>query len=124
MKIKRIFSITIDLFIAMFIGLGIFVIITEIFNITDKLLYNILQFIWMTTVISIKDLSFKEGSLGKKICQLEITTTNNEKISNLIKILRNLTIFIWPVELLLVLILNKRLGDVIFNTKVIERNSI
>lgn len=120
MRTKRIFSIIIDLFITMFIGLGIFAMIIEIFNITNRLFYNVFQFILMTIIISIKDLPFKNGSLGKKICQLEILTTNNENPTNLVKILRNLTVYIWPIELVLLIVFNKRLGDILFKTKVIE----
>lgn len=121
MRIKRIISITIDFFIVMFIGIGIFVIIVEFFNITSKVLQDILQFILMSLLFFVKDLPYREGSLGKKICKLEVLKLNNERLSNLIKILRNTMILIWPVELVLLVLFNKRLGDIIFKTKVVEK---
>lgn len=121
MKTKRIISITIDFFIVSFIGLGLFFMAVELFNITNKELYNILEFIWMSLLFVIKDLPYREGSLGKKICKLEVLNLNNKRLSNSIKILRNFMILIWPVELILLVLFNKRLGDIIFKTKVVEK---
>lgn len=121
MRTKRIISIAIDFFIVMFIGLGSFFIAVELFNITNKELYNILEFIWMSSLFAIKDLPYREGSLGKKICKLEVLHLNNERLSSSIKILRNLFVLIWPVELILLLLFNRRLGDAIFKTKVVEK---
>ncbi len=121
MKTKRIISITIDFFMVMFIGLGLFFMAIELFNITNKEVYNILEFIWMSLLFAIKDLPYREGSLGKKICKLEVLDLNNERLSSSIKILRNLLILIWPVELILLLLFNRRLGDIIFRTKVVEK---
>ena len=57
--------------------------------------------------------------------KLEIVNKENEKPNKLILICRNLTVFIWPLEIILLLIFNKRIGDILFNTQVVEvKNNI
>ena len=116
MNFKRIFSIVIDFYITMFIGLSIFFIVTKTFNIQSNLLCDVLMII----LFSLKDLIFKEGSIGKIVCKLKLSTNDNKEVSNIFKILRNLTVIIWPIELLLLIIFNKRIGDMLYKTKVLN----
>lgn len=116
MNFKRIFSIVIDFYITMFIGLSIFFIVTKTFNIQSNLLCDVLMII----LFSLKDLPFKEGSIGKIVCKLKLSTIDNKEVSNIFKILRNLTVIIWPIELLLLIIFNKRIGDMLYKTKVLN----
>ena len=68
-----------------------------------------------------KDLFYKNGSVGKKIMNLEIEISSANKITVFSrKFLRNVPLLIWPIELLLVIIYRKRLGDYLFKTNVKE----
>lgn len=97
MKTKRISSIVIDFFIISFVGLIIFLVMDYILNINNKY-YDILQFIWMTFLFCIKDLPFKNASIGKRIMKLEIKSKDNESPNTLTLVLRNITIIIWPLK--------------------------
>ena len=116
MRIKRLISIFIDYMISLYI-------------MTPNLFLNIVNIKWEGIIIlvsfSMKDLIFKNQSIGKKIMKLEIVNKENEKPNKLILICRNLTVFIWPLEIILLLIFNKRIGDILFNTQVVEvKNNI
>ncbi len=123
MKLKRIYSIIFDCWFLMFIGISSFIIITTVFPIKNLLLYNSIKDIFMMGIVISKDLYFKNGSLGKKIFKLEIVTLRNERPTNLVKILRNLTIIIWPIECVLILIGKERIGDRLCKTKVVEKQA-
>ena len=116
MRIKRLISIFIDYMISLYI-------------MTPNLFLNIVNIKWEGIIIlvsfSMKDLIFKNQSIGKKIMKLEIVNKENEKPNKFILICRNLTVFIWPLEIILLLIFNKRIGDILFNTQVVEvKNNI
>lgn len=116
MRIKRLISIFIDYMICLYISSPI-------------LFLDIIKFEYEVIIIlilfSIKDLIFKNQSIGKKIMKLEIVNKENEKPNKLILICRNLTLYIWPLEIILLLIFNKRIGDILFNTQVVEiKNNI
>jgi uncharacterized RDD family membrane protein YckC len=70
-------------------------------------------------------------SIGKRIFKLKVINTkinNDEGKLNKLElipirlILRNLFIYIWPIEIILIMTENKRLGDLIFKTKVVPFN--
>lgn len=50
-------------------------------------------------------------SIGKRIMKIKVVDLNGNKASLFNLIIRNITIFIWPVEALLVLLNKERLGD-------------
>lgn len=66
------------------------------------------------TIFLFKDLFFNRRSLGKKIMNLEIHFN-----SYLSLIFRNISLFIWPIECILVLVTKRRLGDMLFKTDVV-----
>lgn len=59
-------------------------------------------------------------SIGKRICGLQITDRATQMRANSFKCaIRNITIFLWPLELIMILITtNRRLGDFIVNTEI------
>jgi len=70
----------------------------------------------------LKDLSGQ--SIGKKILKLKIQNTNQTpSLSKGKMILRNIPILIWPIEMILLLSSDSRLGDRMTNTEVIELNN-
>ena len=111
LKQKRLLSIAIDYFVCLYIVVPI----TWILNIN-----YIYQFFLVIIVFSFKDLVFKNKSIGKRKFGLEILDNNNNIPSKLALYLRNFTAVIWFVEIFLILLFNKRIGDFIFKTKVVS----
>lgn len=58
-------------------------------------------------------------SIGKRICALQVTDRKTGEPATPFKcLIRNLTLFFWPIELVVILITrNRRLGDFIANTE-------
>jgi uncharacterized RDD family membrane protein YckC len=54
---------------------------------------------------------------------LQIVSDKNKDVSLYRLILRNIFAFIWPIEILLCVVNNKRLGDIVFKTQVVFVNS-
>lgn len=114
---KRLTAYCIDLWIVAFIGLSL-ALSLDYFDITfacwEKLIFNAMMILYL-----IKDLAFPQGSPGKKLMGLRLVV-EADNLPALRKVLRNLTLFIWPVEAVVFLFIKKRLGDVMFYTKVVE----
>lgn len=125
-NIRRLKSIAIDISLLCVIG-----IVTSI----PYFAYKGIQLIYffnfeMSLLFSIffcKDV-FRSQSIGKKIFKLKVVNSkinkDNEKVNvlelNPIRlILRNLFVYIWPIEIILIWYQNKRLGDVIVKTKIV-----
>lgn len=92
------------------------------FNISNEAFY-IYIFSAMLLVI-LKDYVFRNYSFGKKIMKIQIMKKNNQKPSIAVIVLRNVFLLIWPIEAIMFLIFNERLGDIVFNTKVVEMKEI
>ena len=73
-------------------------------------------------VILIRDLMTPSGSIGKKILKLRLVNQNKNEPNIGQKILRNITVFLWPIEGIVLLIAKKRIGDMIVRTDVITSN--
>lgn len=67
-----------------------------------------------------KDVLYGNASIGKKILKIEVRMNDGQVPSLMKLIMRNLTIFIWPIECILILHQNKRIGDIIFKTSVVN----
>lgn len=77
----------------------------------------------MTTLVLVKDI--KNGqSKGKKIMKIAIRNLSNQNQvpTKARLILRNITLIFWPIEIILLLLLNKRIGDMISSTCVVHDN--
>lgn len=68
--------------------------------------------------LPLKDVIHKR-SFGKKICHLRIVTQKGESPTVFQLIIRNLTVYIWPVEVILVLCNKRRIGDIVSKTLVV-----
>ncbi len=72
-------------------------------------------------LLMFKDLYHPDGSFGKKMLGLVITIDRDEESEDIryYKVIRNITLLLWPVEVLVV-ILNKgrRLGDIMAKSSV------
>ena len=115
---KRIYAFFIDLMTIGLLGGVIGVVednFLENFRDTNIILYFILL------LFILKDTIFKNGSIGKEILKLRIiSVSENNTFFRIRKILRNITVIIWPIEFLILLIKNKRLTDIILKLNVEE----
>ena len=121
-KIKRILAAIIDFYIICFLSsafIGVFTLgkftITP-FSVTVYLTIFLLLLLF-------KDFSFKNTSIGKRIFKLKITKTNGTELRLVDIIKRNVPIIILlPVEALLLIISNRRIGDIWAKTSIVYRN--
>ena len=85
--------------------------------------YNCFVMSLLLSLFFCKDI-FGSQSLGKRYCKIIVVSSidkQNISISRLIK--RNIFVLIWPIELLLLIISNNRIGDAIAKTKVVTINN-
>jgi len=75
----------------------------------------------MFALLLCKDI-FKGQSIGKRLMKIQIVDNLTlQKTTNIKLILRNFFLYIWPIELFMVLIKgDRRIGDYIVNTKIIR----
>ncbi|MBR5236911.1 MAG: RDD family protein [Clostridia bacterium] len=117
---KRILAFLVDYFASMIILalVGLF----SFLNITNRFwsqLYGILLF-FCVFIICFKDI-FAGQSFGKRIMKLKVVSLENKQPNVLVLLIRNITLLVWPIEVLLVLLDKPRIGDVIAKTKVVTR---
>lgn len=72
-------------------------------------------------IIYFKDIVHGQ-SFGKKLLKIKVVDYNGNTPSIFKLILRNITIMIWPVEVLLLLLEKEKLGDRIAKTKIVLSN--
>jgi len=118
---KRIIAMMIDYIIILVICHIPLIIYIELadFNIFEAI-DSMISLVMILVIF--KDLIFRNASIGKKIMKLEIRKQDNKIPPIYAIILRNITVSIWPLECILILMNKNRIGDMIFNTKVIEVN--
>ncbi|MBQ6884110.1 MAG: RDD family protein [Clostridia bacterium] len=68
----------------------------------------------------IKDIVFKDASIGKKVMKIMLVPADGKNISFIKHIKRNLTIVLAPLELFLIWSDNRRIGDIWAKTAVVE----
>ncbi len=122
---KRIIADLIDLYIS-YIGLLLFLILVKRkFNYYDWEYIMIICNFGPKFLLLIKDLIFKNASIGKKILRLEIKKQNDEVPKFYIIVLRNVfTSILFPIEFVMIIGFSKTLGDMIFKTKVVEKSKL
>ena len=80
------------------------------------------QFLFTILFLISKDVYFENGSIGKKLLAIRLINSNNENnsVPFYSKIGRNLFLILYPIEFI-VLLLNKgrRIGDLLFKTRVL-----
>lgn len=117
---RRYFALMIDMAFAVMIALLV-EFLQPIIGITQN---TDVPFMVVMFLLFIKDIATKDGSLGKRICGLKLLGNNNNNNNNHIKIIsiiRNVFLIIMPLEIIVFLISKgKRIGDLLFKTKVIE----
>ena len=71
-------------------------------------------------LILFRDNIFGNASIGKKLLKIKVVKVNGEKINLITSLKRNILFFLWPVEILLIITDNKRLGDMWAKTIVVK----
>ena len=77
-------------------------------------------FILEYMLILFRDNIFGNASIGKKLLKIKVVKVNGEKINLITSLKRNILFFLWPVEILLIITDNKRLGDMWAKTIVVK----
>lgn len=116
MILKRVIAMLIDFYISLLITLPLFAIL--LINNKNDFIINILIII----LLLLKDLTFKNQSIGKKLMKIEIKKLDNSNPKVYELILRNIFLPIWPLGFIMLILVDKTIGDILFNTKVVEKN--
>ena len=134
LKIRRLLAASLDFYMSMVVGVHLhhYLINWWLFpdydfklNASDFWAVTLTQIAFMVPFWIIKDLTFSNASLGKKLFGIKIVYTdkkNNGKISFLTHLKRNFPLLVLPIEFLLIFIFNKRIGDIWAKTDVVRNN--
>lgn len=117
---KRILAILIDYAIVIFVFVlfGAAELFIGSLNEMLALMYYIL-IIPCIFLLVIKDV-VNGRSIGKRLMKLKVVTTSDSKFYAWRLMLRNTTLIIWPIEIILLLQNKKRLGDIFAKTDVVD----
>ena len=118
-KVKRILAALIDFYIICILCTAFVGVITlGKFSTTS---FSITAYIMVYLVLLLtKDLTFKNASVGKRIFKLEIIKADGTKLVAADIIKRNISaIFLLPLEALVTLVNNRRIGDIWAKTSVV-----
>lgn len=116
---KRLLAAYIDLIIITFIG--VLISIVQDFSNLEATFDVPIYSLFMLSLF--KDVVYKEGSPGKKLLKLQIIPEERSDIVHYLKrIIRNSTFIIWPIEVIVLIIFKKRIGDMICVTDVLKQN--
>lgn len=125
---KRILAILIDHIVGTIISLFIFMGFNweSIINPTE---FNFMRpFETFNTILALgmiyyllKD-TYQGRSVGKRVIGIAVRDIENSSITpgSIRLIIRNITTFLWPIELLLLILMRRRIGDIIARTQVTQ----
>lgn len=119
-KFKRIIAGFTDFYICCFWGVVIIYFIT-FGECKVTFLSAIIYIILTLSSLLLKD-CFLKPSIGKRIFKLEVIKTNGTNLTNIDIIKRNVVLlFLLPIELLMLIVNGRRIGDIWSNTSVTEK---
>lgn len=121
-KIKRILAAIIDFYIICFLSSAFICVFTlGEFSITP---FSIIVYLTISLLLLLfKDFMFKNTSIGKRIFKLKVAKTDGTNLMIVDVIKRNIPIIILlPVEALLLIINNRRIGDIWAKTSIVYNN--
>ncbi len=119
-KIKRIFASVIDFYVACLVGVSLISVVT-LGRLNISALSMLVYLLSVFSCIVLKDLVFKNASIGKRIFGIIIIKTNGTPLcfSDLFK--RNiLIILLMALEVIFLVLNGKRIGDTWSKTTVVE----
>ena len=118
-KIKRILAAIIDFYVICFVSSAFICVFTlGEFSITP---FSIIVYLTISLLLLLfKDFMFKNTSIGKRIFKLKVVKTDGTNLMIVDVIKRNIPIIILlPVEALLLIINNRRIGDIWAKTSIV-----
>ncbi|MEG1981819.1 MAG: RDD family protein [Clostridia bacterium] len=119
-KIKRLLAGLIDHIVSIVIASLISQIVITLCG-NDNILFKVIPFVAVYFILILfKDNFFGNASIGKKILKIKVVATKQAKVSFIINLKRSLPLVLLPIEILLIIIDNKRIGDLWANTEVVE----
>lgn len=121
-KIKRILAAIIEFYIICFLSSAFICVFTlGEFSITP---FFIIVYLTISLLLLLfKDFMFKNTSIGKRIFKLKVAKTDGTNLMIVDVIKRNIPIiFLLPVEALLLIINNRRIGDIWAKTSIVYNN--
>lgn len=121
-KIKRILAAIIDFYVICFVSSAFICVFTlGEFSITP---FSIIVYLTISLLLLLfKDFMFKNTSIGKRIFKLKVAKTDGTNLMIVDVIKRNIPIIILlPVEALLLIINNRRIGDIWAKTSIVYNN--
>ena len=121
-KIKRILAAIIDFYIICFLSSAFICVFTlGEFSITP---FFIIVYLTISLLLLLfKDFMFKNTSIGKRIFKLKVAKTDGTNLMIVDVIKRNIPVIILlPVEALLLIINNRRIGDIWAKTSIVYNN--
>ena len=121
-KIKRILAAIIDFYVICFVSSAFICVFTlGEFSITP---FFIIVYLTISLLLLLfKDFMFKNTSIGKRIFKLKVAKTDGTNLMIVDVIKRNIPIIILlPVEALLLIINNRRIGDIWAKTSIVYNN--
>lgn len=119
MKYKRLMAAFIDNIICSipFVVITFCIIFLKLDN---QFLSNWLPLIAYYIIFLSKDLVYKNASIGKKILNIRIVNNDGKEPLKKQLIFRNIFIFLWPIEVILIMINNKKIEDYLFKTSIVS----
>ena len=130
-RFRRLLADVLDFFLIWLVGVYASIKILPDFNmydfsIKDDLIILLGVFLIFLTLCTLKDCLFRNASIGKKIFGIKIVYTNrdnNEKIDFSTHLKRAVVaLLLFQIEMVLVIIKNKRIGDIWAKTEVVRNN--
>lgn len=121
-SIKRLLAGIIDFYIICFIS-SLLVLIVTLGEMNISII-SVLSFLLSFFIMIIfKDVVWKNASIGKKIFKLIVVNNESTETSNnmIVHIKRNVTLLLLPIEVILIIVNNRRIGDIFANTSVIQK---
>ena len=118
-KIKRLLAGIIDHCIICFLATAVIGVVTlGEFNVTP--FTTIVYLILYILLLFFRDFALKNASIGKRIFKLKVAKTDGTNLMIVDAIKRSIPIvFLLPVEILLIVIDNRRIGDIWAKTSII-----
>ncbi len=118
----RLVALAIDVALIIIAWFLVMFIIIYLFQFDDTY-YNNIGISLLISLFLCKD-DFNGQSIGKRICKLKIVSLKGQDLSNIKLIGRNCFVFFAPIELILMLYYDRRLGDKIMEAQVIQVNKL
>ena len=118
-KIKRILAAIIDFYCICFLS-SAFIYAFTLGKFSSTPFFITMYLIVFLSLLLLKDLAFKSTTIGKRIFKLKIVKTDGTNLTIFDVIKRNIPIMILlPVEAFLIIVNNRRIGDVWAKTSVV-----